>query len=139
MEDYTSKYKGEQVELALFGGDYQDGVLTAYCAVDDVPHIELNGHILIRSRTSPRCTARVDATHLSRTGLRAASPTRSATTRPENSSQNESCAARPRWAAPGVVLNRVHIDLIWTRSASGPGIHPSRPGDEPHSETNSEP
>ena len=44
MEDYTSKYKGEQVELALFGGDYQDGVLTAYCAVDDVPHIELNGH-----------------------------------------------------------------------------------------------
>ena len=39
MEDYTSKYKGEQVEVALFGGDYQDGVLTAYCAVDEVAHI----------------------------------------------------------------------------------------------------
>ena len=32
MEDYTSKYKGEAVELALFGGEYQDGVLTAYCS-----------------------------------------------------------------------------------------------------------
>ena len=31
MEDYTSKYKGEQVEVALFGGDYQEGALTAYC------------------------------------------------------------------------------------------------------------
>ena len=31
MEDYTNKYKGEQVEIALFGGEYQDGVLTAYC------------------------------------------------------------------------------------------------------------
>ncbi len=31
VEDYTQKYKGEQVELALFGGEYQDGVLTAYC------------------------------------------------------------------------------------------------------------
>ncbi len=29
MEDYTSKYKGEQVEVALMNGDYQDGVLTA--------------------------------------------------------------------------------------------------------------
>ena len=47
MEDYTNKYKGEQVEVALFGGDYQDGVLTAYCLVEDVPHIELNGHILV--------------------------------------------------------------------------------------------
>ena len=32
MEDYTSKYKGEQVEVALMNGDYQDGVLTSYCA-----------------------------------------------------------------------------------------------------------
>ncbi len=47
MEDYTSKYKGETVELALFGGEYQDGVLTAYCYLEDVPHIELNGHILV--------------------------------------------------------------------------------------------
>ena len=23
MEDYTNKYKGEQVEVALFGGDYR--------------------------------------------------------------------------------------------------------------------
>jgi hypothetical protein len=28
VEDYTSKYKGEQVEVALMNGDYQDGVLT---------------------------------------------------------------------------------------------------------------
>src|SRR5581483_6704231 len=47
MEDYTNKYKGEQVESALFGGEYQDGVLTAYCYVEDVAHVELNGHILI--------------------------------------------------------------------------------------------
>ena len=47
MEDYTNKYKGEQVDLALFGGEYQEGVLTAYCSIEDVPHIELNGHILI--------------------------------------------------------------------------------------------
>jgi len=33
LDDYTNKYKGEQVEVALFGGDYQDGVLTAYCLV----------------------------------------------------------------------------------------------------------
>ena len=25
VEDYTNKYKGEQVELALFGGEYQEG------------------------------------------------------------------------------------------------------------------
>ena len=62
VEDYTSKYKGEQVELALFGGDYQEGVLTAYCYVDEVAHIELNGHILVPCRTSPRSTARAAAT-----------------------------------------------------------------------------
>jgi hypothetical protein len=63
VEDYTSKYKGEQVEVALFGGDYQDGVLTAYCAVDDVAHIELNGHILIplQNIASLHCTSRCDA------------------------------------------------------------------------------
>ena len=38
MEDYTGKYKGEQVEVALFGGEYQEGVLTAYCSFEDVPH-----------------------------------------------------------------------------------------------------
>ena len=42
MEDYTNKYKGEQVEIALFGGEYQDGVLTAYCFVEDVAHVELS-------------------------------------------------------------------------------------------------
>lgn len=63
MEDYTNKYKGEQVEIALFGGDYQDGVLTAYCTVDDVPHIELSGHILIplQNIASLHCTSRCDA------------------------------------------------------------------------------
>ena len=62
MEDYTNKYKGEQIEVALFGGEYQEGVLTAYCSIEDVPHIELNGHISCRSRTSPRSTARAAAT-----------------------------------------------------------------------------
>jgi hypothetical protein len=63
IEDYTSKYKGEQVEVAMFGGDYHDGVLTAYCAVDEVPHIELNGHILIplQNIASLHCTSRCDA------------------------------------------------------------------------------
>ena len=63
IEDYTNKYKGEQVEVALFGGDYQDGVLTAYCYVEDVAHIELNGHILIplQNIASLHCSSRCDA------------------------------------------------------------------------------
>ena len=63
MEDYTNKYKGEQVEIALFGGEYQDGVLTAYCYVEDVAHIELNGHILIplQNIASLHCSSRCDA------------------------------------------------------------------------------
>jgi hypothetical protein len=54
VDDYTNKYKGEQVEVALFGGDYQEGVLTAYC---------LNGHILIplQNIASLHCTSRCDA------------------------------------------------------------------------------
>ena len=63
VEDYTSKYKGETIELALFGGEYQDGVLTAYCYIEDVPHIELNGHILVplQNVASLHCTSRCDA------------------------------------------------------------------------------
>ena len=63
VEDYTSKYKGEQVEVALFGGEYQEGVLTAYCYVDEVAHIELNGHILVplQNIASLHCTSRCDA------------------------------------------------------------------------------
>jgi hypothetical protein len=63
VEDYTNKYKGEQVEGALFGGEYQDGVLTAYCYVEDVAHIELNGHILIplQNIASLHCSSRCDA------------------------------------------------------------------------------
>ena len=63
MEDYTSKYKGEQVEVALMNGDYQDGVLTAYCLVEDVVHLELNGHILIPQQNiaSIHCSSRCDA------------------------------------------------------------------------------
>jgi hypothetical protein len=63
VEDYSAKYKGEQVEVALFGGDYQDGVLTAYCSIDDVPHVELNGHILIplQNIASLHCSSRCDA------------------------------------------------------------------------------
>jgi hypothetical protein len=63
VEDYTSKYKGEQVEIALFGGEYQEGRLTAYCYVEDVAHIELNGHILIplQNIASLHCSSRCDA------------------------------------------------------------------------------
>ena len=63
VEDYTNKYKGEQLQVALFGGEYQDGVLTAYCYVDDVAHIELNGHILIplQNVASLHCSSRCDA------------------------------------------------------------------------------
>ena len=63
MEDYTNKYKGEQVEVALFGGEYQEGVLTAYCSFEDVPHVELNGHILIplQNVASLHCSSRCDA------------------------------------------------------------------------------
>ena len=63
IEDYTNKYKGEQVEVALFGGEYQEGVLTAYCSFEDVPHVELNGHILIplQNVASLHCSSRCDA------------------------------------------------------------------------------
>lgn len=63
LEDYTSKYKGEQVEIALFGGEYQEGILTAYCYVEDVAHIELNGHILVplQNIASLHCSSRCDA------------------------------------------------------------------------------
>ena len=63
VEDYTNKYKGEQVEVALFGGEYQEGVLTAYCSLEDVPHVELNGHILIplQNVASLHCSSRCDA------------------------------------------------------------------------------
>ena len=38
-------------------------MLTAYCAVDEVAHIELNGHILIplQNIASLHCTSRCDA------------------------------------------------------------------------------
>ena len=63
MEDYTGKYKGEQVEVALFGGEYQEGILTAYCYVEDVAHIELNHHILVplQNIASLHCSSRCDA------------------------------------------------------------------------------
>ena len=63
VEDYTNKYKGEQIEVALFGGEYQEGVLTAYCSIEDVPHIELNGHILVplQNVASLHCSSRCDA------------------------------------------------------------------------------
>ena len=61
LEDYTNKYR--QVEVALFGGEYQEGVLTAYCSFEDVPHVELNGHILIplQNVASLHCSSRCDA------------------------------------------------------------------------------
>ena len=79
MEDYTNKYKGEQVEVALFGGEYQEGVLTAYCSFEDVPHVELNGHILIPLQN--------------RTGLRADSSRTTPETR--NVVRSDAVATRP--------------------------------------------
>jgi hypothetical protein len=73
VEDYTNKYKGEQVEIALFGGEYQDGVLTAYCYLEDVAHVELNGHILIPLQ-NVASTARAAATRRSPTGRPAGWP-----------------------------------------------------------------
>jgi hypothetical protein len=63
VDDYTNKYKGEQVELELFGGEYQEGTLTAYCGIEGVPHIELNNHILIplQNIASLHCSSRCDA------------------------------------------------------------------------------
>src|SRR5262249_16390400 len=63
VEDYTNKYKGEQLQVALFGGEYQDGVLTAYCYVDDLAHIGPKGHILtpLQNVASLHCSSRCDA------------------------------------------------------------------------------
>jgi len=63
VDDYTNKYRGEPVEVALFGGEYQEGVLTAYCFIDEVIHVELNGHILIplQNVASIHCSSRCDA------------------------------------------------------------------------------
>ena len=63
MEDVTNKYKGEQVEVALSGGAYQEGILTSFCSFEDVPHVELNGHILIplQNVASLHCSSRCDA------------------------------------------------------------------------------
>ena len=78
---YTGKYKGEQVEVALFGGEYQEGVLTAYCYVDEVAHIELNGHILVplQNIASLHCSSRCDA-QANEDGHRAACSTTTART-----------------------------------------------------------
>ena len=54
-----------------------DGVLTAYCAIDEVAHIELNGHILIPLQNIASLPARAAATRRNRTGRRAGSPTTS--------------------------------------------------------------
>jgi hypothetical protein len=63
VDDLTTKYIGEQVEVSLFGGEYQDGVLTAFCSVGGVEHVELNGHILIplQNVASLHCSSRCDA------------------------------------------------------------------------------
>ena len=63
VEDYTTKYVGEPVEVCLFGGEVQDGVLTAYCFVDGIEHVELSGHILIplQNVASLHCSSRCDA------------------------------------------------------------------------------
>jgi hypothetical protein len=62
VDDYTGKYIGEQVELWMFGGEAQAGQLTAFCIVGDVPHVELNGHILVplQNVSGLHCTSRCD-------------------------------------------------------------------------------
>ncbi len=63
MEDFTAKYIGEHVELWLFGGESQEGQLTAYCVVAGLPHVELNGHILVplQNLVGMHCISRCDA------------------------------------------------------------------------------
>ncbi len=63
VDDFTAKYKGEQVEIALFGGEYQEGQLTAYCYIEEIVHVELNGHILIplQNIASLHCSSRCNA------------------------------------------------------------------------------
>ena len=110
MEDYTSKYKGEQVEVALFGGEYQEGVLTAYCYVDEVAHIELNGHILVplQNIASLHCSSRCDAPR-TRTGRRAAcSTTTGGTSR---------TTAKSRRSAPCASSRSRNIVKAWLRAA----------------------
>jgi hypothetical protein len=63
VDDLTQKYRGEHVEIALFGGGQQDGILTAYCYIEDVPHVELNGHVLVplQNVASLHCSSRCNA------------------------------------------------------------------------------
>ena len=65
MEDYTAKYIGEQVEVWMFNGESQPGTLTAFCIVGDMPHIELNGHIILpmQNVSGIHCTSRCDSEH----------------------------------------------------------------------------
>ena len=53
----------ESRSSSLFGGEYQEGTLTAYCSIEDVPHVELNGHILVplQNVASLHCSSRCDA------------------------------------------------------------------------------
>ena len=62
MDDFTGKYIGEMVELWLFGGESQEGRLTAFCLVAEVPHIELDGHILVplQNVSGLHCTSRCE-------------------------------------------------------------------------------
>ena len=62
MDDLTAKYMGERVELWLFGGEAQEGQLSAYGLVGDVPHIELDGHILVplQNVSGLHCVSRCD-------------------------------------------------------------------------------
>lgn len=63
MDDLTSKYIGEQVDIWLFGGEGQQGQLTAFCSVGEIPHIELNGHILVplQNVVGLHCVSRCDS------------------------------------------------------------------------------
>ena len=62
MEDYTNKYKGEQVEIALFGGEYQEGVLTAYLHRGRRPHRAQRAHLVpLQNIASLHCSSRCDA------------------------------------------------------------------------------
>ena len=65
MEDYTAKYIGEEVDVWMFNGESQPGILTAFCIVGEMPYVELNGHILLpmQNVSGIHCASRCDNEH----------------------------------------------------------------------------
>lgn len=64
MDDLTAKYLGETVDVWIVGGETQQGLLTGYGLMAGMPHVELDGHILIplQNVVGLHCTTRCDGT-----------------------------------------------------------------------------